>query len=81
MVLNSNEYYIEPISVHANYRSERGVPHALYKRSWLSLPNNINDDLLVSYDETWTENEHFAPGTRKFQVYNSILCCSVYKRF
>eukprot|EP00795_Rhopilema_esculentum_P015501 gene15501-6760_t len=77
LVLDSNEYYIEPISVHANYRSEGGVPHALYKRSWLSLPNDINDDLLVSYDDTWTKNEHLPPGTRKLEVHIVLFVFSV----
>ena len=57
IVLHTNEYYIEPISVHANYRSNDGVPHALYKRSWLKLPDKVNDDLLISYDDTWKKEE------------------------
>lgn len=56
-MLNSEEYYIEPVSVHADFRSSEGAPHALYKRSWLNLPDDVNDDLLVSFDESWKKDE------------------------
>ena len=69
IVLNTNEYYIEPISIHANYKSELGAPHAMYKRSWLNLPTETNDDLLVSFDETWNEDKDFPLISRKFAFY------------
>lgn len=43
--------------MHANYRNDDGSPHALYKRSWLNLPDDVSDDVLVSFDDSWKKEE------------------------